>query len=117
MKKQNKRSNRKDILTKIKHEKLRAETRKIDAERLKIEFEREELKSFGWLRKFAIFGKPVLGAILALPIIWFYFNEIAIPLFQRENFRLARENEATRDSLFSARKKFEGEVSEFKTQI
>lgn len=41
--------------------------------------------------------------------MWFYFHEVAVPLYSAENLQLARENEVVRDSLTSVAENFDRE--------
>lgn len=90
-----------------------AEIKRIDAETAKLELESKELArihNIPWYKSrqplLAIIQAVVAG-IVAVPLIWFYVRDIAIPLWDRENIRLAKENIATRDSLETVKKQIE----------
>lgn len=75
-------------------EKLRAETRKLEAERHEIEGGAWRLIKRNWLRVF-------VWAILTIPLTWFYLQEVILPTLKRDNIKLSLENEEVRDKLRS----------------
>ena len=90
-------------------ERIQEETKRIKAERLKLELEREELKknlNLPWYKR-RTFLQAFIGVIVLIPLIWFYVKEIAIPLYQAENIKLVNRIEKTLDSLRKARIKFQ----------
>ena len=86
-------------------ERIQEETKRIKAERLKLELESDELKK-PWFKK-RMFLQACIGVIVVIPLIWFYVKEIAIPLYQAENIKLVNRNEKTLDSLRKARIMFQ----------
>lgn len=88
---------------------LDAETKKLEEERLKIELERKELQRNAnkpWFKK-RPFIQTLLGALVVVPLVWFYFEVVALPLFNKENIELAWKNAVTLDSLNTAKEKLE----------
>ncbi|NBB99466.1 MAG: hypothetical protein GVY15_01215 [Bacteroidetes bacterium] len=83
--------NLEEEIKKAELEKIRAETKSINRNRWRF------------------FLQSVLAAIIAIPVMWFYFSEVALPIHSRENLQLARENEVVRDSLASVAENFERE--------
>ncbi len=87
------------------------EIKKIIVETNKLELERGELerqKKRPWFTR-RLFLQPLIAGIVAVPLLWFYIRDIAIPLSRRENIRLTKENNATRDSLNVATTRFKAE--------
>lgn len=68
---------------------------KTKAERTKCELEAKEIQdrlTTPWYRR-AHFVQAIAAGLVALPIIWFYVEKVAIPLSQAENHSIKRENE------------------------
>lgn len=98
-----------DHLKEAEVKRIYAEINKIEEERRKIEIERKELEynlRLPWFRK-KTFLQAVVGGFVAIPLIWFYVTEIAIPLYNKENIKLEWQNEQALDSLNIARKDFQ----------
>lgn len=79
-----------------------------DVKKAKLDKIRAETKNVEWGR-WQFLWKALLAAIIAVPIMWFYFHEVAVPLHSVENLQLARENEVVRDSLVSIAEDFDRE--------
>ncbi len=77
-------------------EKLRAEARQADAETRKIQRELNR----PWFRG-SLFLQAITAGLVAIPLIWFYVKEVAIPLYQAKNIKLERQIET---SLFDLQK-------------
>jgi len=89
-----------------------AELQRIKAETRRIEEERKELQrknNLPWYRRPAFFQALVAG-IVAIPLIWFYMGNVVIPSYNRDNIRLAWENEVTADSLRRAKKLHQAKI-------
>jgi len=98
-----------------------AETAKLYSEREKLSLEtrlmREKLERT-WYKKEGTIRAFVAG-ILSFPILWFFFNEIISPTYQRQNLHLSLENkrqeirlEAQQDSLQRMKADFELQSTE-----
>jgi len=92
---------------------IRAETKKLEAQREKIQLEGKELaKKFNLpLYRTKVLYQAIVAGIVAVPLIWFYVKDIAIPLFNKENIELSwRKSETSssgsllRNSIVSLRK-------------
>lgn len=96
--------------------KIEVETAKLNAEREKtlqeLEDRRREREKKFYQKESFYFGvfKAFIGALLLVPVAWFYFWEIAIPTMRVENIRLARDNELVRDSLDHVAERYEGRL-------
>ena len=100
-----------EILKEAKIKRIYAEIGKIEEEKLKVALERKELErnlNLPW-SKFRSLFQAIIAGLIAIPLIWFYVKEIAIPIYNKENIQLAWKNEVTKDSLNRA-------FSEFKKQ-
>jgi len=89
-----------------------AELQRIKAETARIEEERKELErrnNLPWYRRPAFFQALVAG-IVAVPLIWFYMGNVVIPSYNRDNIRLAWENEVAADSLRRAKKLHQAKI-------
>jgi hypothetical protein len=93
---------------------LRAEIRRLESESAKLELERLEMErrfNKPWYRGEG-FLKTVVGALIAVPLTWFYVTEIAMPLQRKDVVQLAWRNEVVRDSLRVERRKFKADYQE-----
>lgn len=76
-----------------------AETNKIEAERKKIELR--------WYKNPGCYQgiiKAIVIGFISVPVIWFYFAQIFMPILKKENVELAWRNTVTKDSLNKAKK-------------
>ena len=76
-----------DPIKEVEVGRIKAETEKIQAEKLKTDLEIKELeKKFNtpWFKRNAFFQVIVAG-LVAIPLIWFYVKDIAIPLYNKDN--------------------------------
>ena len=92
-------------LEKANLKKAHAEIEKLEAEKRKVIAEEQQVlknikKSF--IQKKDIY-QAILVAFLTIPVAWFYYTEIALPLSQAENIQLKRDNEMAKDSLIAER--------------
>jgi len=79
-------------------EREQAEGAKLREEREKLRAERREIElrlGKPWYRKEAFF-KAVVGGLLALPVMWFFFDQIIRPVYTVENKKLWVEVEEAR---------------------
>lgn len=86
-------------------DKLRAETRHADAQTEKLEKETRR----PWFRG-SLFLQAVTAGLVAVPLLWFYVKEIAVPLYQSENIKLAREFEVSKTTLSKQKSEHEEAV-------
>jgi len=93
-----------DRLKEVEIKKIIVETNKLELERKGL----ERQKKRSWFTR-RLFLQPLIAGIVAVPLLWFYIRDIAIPLSRRENIRLIKENNATRDSLNVATTRFKTE--------
>lgn len=96
-----------------------AELQRIKVETRRIEEERKELErknTLPWYRRPAFFQALVAG-VVAIPLIWFYVKEIAVPLYQSDNIKLKRDIEAATDSLNKREKQHKKEVEKLLVQL
>lgn len=103
---------KKDSYKEAEIQKIVAESKKFEEERLKTELERKKLEreiNAPFYKK-SSFLKVIISSILALPIIWFYFTQVALPLGQSKEIKMALENEKTRNELLIKQKEFEKET-------
>lgn len=70
---------------------LEAEAEKLAAERQKIDTERKGLeKRFNTpFFRSRLFVQAIIAGLVAIPMIWFYFNNIILPLNKKENIALS----------------------------
>ncbi len=76
-------------------ERFNAEIARIEEERKKLELERKELERkshLHWYKK-PLFIQAIIAGVVAVPLIWFYVKDVALPLSRRENIRLSKEIE------------------------
>ncbi len=98
-----------DLLKEAEIQRINAEISKIEEEKSKIALELQELSrnlKLPWYKK-RQFYQIIAAAILAIPLIWFYVQEFALPLIKSENVKLALENEQGRKQLNAALREFE----------
>jgi len=91
-----------DLIKTKELEKVDAEIAKIEEERKKIESEWKEIErksNLHWYKK-PLFIQAVIAGIISFPLIWFYVQDIAIPISSRENIKLSREIEQTKQELY-----------------
>jgi len=91
-----------DLIKTKELEKVDAEIAKIEEERKKIESEWKEIErksNLHWYKK-PLFIQAVIAGIISFPLIWFYVQDIAIPLSSRENIKLSREIEQKKQELY-----------------
>jgi hypothetical protein len=76
-------------------ERLIAETLKLNAERVKVELETLEISQRlnGKWFKTKNFIQAIVAGLVAIPLIWFFVTQVAIPLHQSENIKLTLANE------------------------
>lgn len=87
-------------------EKLRADARKADVEARKLE---QELAR-PWFRRPAILQSFAAG-LVAVPLVWFYVTEIAIPLYEIETISLTRQNEEAAFELQKRERDFDARLT------
>lgn len=68
-----------------------------------------------WYRRKAFF-QAVVGGLVAIPLVWFYVKDIAVPLYQSDNIKLALENKVAADSLRRAKEKHQRDIEALETQ-
>lgn len=93
--------------------KLQAEIARSEEERKKIELERKELErksKLHWWRK-PLFIQAIIAGIIAVPLIWFYVKDVALPLSRRENIKLSRQLIKEKDKLDEANRQHEIKVN------
>lgn len=83
-----------DMKTQAEIDKLRAEARQADAETAKIH---RDIKR-PWYRG-ALFFQAIAAGLVAVPIVWFYVKEVAIPLHEAKNIKLERQIEKSLSEL------------------
>ena len=83
-----------DARTQAEVEKLRAEARQAEAEATKIH--RDLARP--WFRG-ALFLQAIAAGLVAVPIVWFYVKEVAIPLHDAKNIKLQRQIEESLSNL------------------
>lgn len=85
-----------------------AEIEKIVAETRKTELERHELeqnRNRPWYKPtqpFRAIIQAVVAGVVSVPLIWFFFSNIFIPLSNKENYELIQVNNARQQSLDAA---------------
>ena len=87
-----------DEINKYEEEKLKAEIDLLKSEKAKIDLERSTLNKENekpWYRKERVI-QAFFAGVVAVPLLWFFFQEIVTPLYQKENIKLAYENEVAR---------------------
>lgn len=85
-------------INKYEEEKLKAEIDLLKSEKAKIDLERSRLNKENekpWYRKERVI-QAFFAGVVAVPLLWFFFQEIVTPLYQKENIKLAYENEVSR---------------------
>jgi hypothetical protein len=70
-------------------ERIKAETEKFKTEKSKIDKEQKR-------HKFKLFLQPLFAALILGPMIWFYWEKVAMPSMQAENIRLNLDIQKTR---------------------
>ena len=75
-------------------DKLRAEARHAEAEAIKIH---RDLKR-PWFRG-SLFLQAIAAGLVAVPLVWFYVKEVAIPLYEAKNIKLERQIEESLSKL------------------
>ena len=91
--------------------KLEVEINRIEAETSRIELEIEENAiriNTPWYKK-TLFIQAVVAGLVAIPLIWFYVKEIALPIFQKENIELSLKNAETEKKLHESIEKLRQE--------
>ena len=101
----------KDIKSEYELLKLQAETNKINAETKVI---KDKNKFF---TKYAFYLKPLFAGILAVPLCWFYFQEIFLPTMQRENIELALKNAKGQQKLIKATESLDLQKAEHHREV
>ncbi len=89
----NNKKNIDDLIKEKELERFNAEIARIEEERRKLELERKELERkshLHWYKK-PLFIQAIIAGIVAVPLIWFYVKDVALPLSRRENIKLSRE--------------------------
>ena len=72
----------------IEIELLKAEKAKMDLEKLRLEKEINK----PWYKK-ERYLQAFFAGIVAVPLLWFFFKDVALPIYQKENVKLEYENE------------------------
>lgn len=93
-----------DVIKQAELKRLQAEIRKIEAERKKVELESEEIAKPWYLK--LVMLQTFAAILVMIPVIWFYVQELALPITKKEvielnleNSRMKRLNQQTSDSL------------------
>ncbi|MEM8776898.1 MAG: caspase family protein [Pseudomonadota bacterium] len=94
-------------LQEVEIEKLKAEAQKAKAEAKKIEFE----LSRPWFKRTALF-QAIAAGFVAVPLVWFYVTEVAIPLYEIETISLTRKNEETALELQKREREFDARLTQ-----
>lgn len=82
---------------------------KAKAERNKCEIETKEIKerlAIPWYRR-AHLLQAVVAGLVAVPLIWFYVKEVAIPIYAAENNKLALDNSVQKKEIEKAKQDLE----------
>ena len=90
-----------DEIKKAQKEKLNAEIARLKSETAKINIEKKKLEKESktpWYKKDK-YLQAFFAGVVAVPLLWFFFNEIAIPIYQKENVKLSYENEVAKVNL------------------
>jgi len=107
-----------DLFKEAEIQRIKAEISKLEEETFKIALERQELHrkiNLPWYKKLQ-FYQAIAAGVLAIPLIWFYVQEFALPLIKSENVKLSLENEQTRLELSNAKKEFEKKLLAFQLE-
>lgn len=79
-----------ESLEKLQVEKLQAEISKLKEEKHKLSLERQELEN-PWYKKDK-YLQAIAAGILAVPLLWFFFDSVVRPIYVRDTKILEREN-------------------------
>ena len=101
-------------LSKIQADVKRAEEEaaKFHAERLRLEKE----INLPFYRK-PLFIQAIIAGLLAVPMVWFYFTQITVPLSQTKEIKLALENEKRVAELAKKEKEIEKTKQQYEKRI
>lgn len=99
-------------------DRIKAEISRIEAETHKLQLETAEFEkkiNSPWYRKEKFYQILVAG-VLAIPLIWFYVKEFAIPFIQAENIKLSLQNEETRQELNALKNDYEEKLQNLRIE-
>jgi hypothetical protein len=101
-------------LSKIQAEVKRSEeeAEKLHAERLRIEKE----INLPFYRK-PLFIQAIIAGLVAVPMVWFYFTQITVPLSQTKEIKLSLENEKKAEELAKKEKEIEITKQQYEEKI
>ncbi len=97
-----------DLIKEKELKKVDAEIARIEEERKKFKFERNELErksNLHWYKR-PLFIQAIIAGIVAVPLIWFYVKDVALPLSRRENIKLSKDIEERDQELIRKEKSF-----------
>ncbi len=89
---------------------LQAETAKLNAETMRIN---NDSKVFS--RQFII--KAVLATILIVPIVWFYFDQIFLPIMRKDNIELELKNAESLKRIDDAKRQLEEQKQAHQSKV
>ncbi len=102
-----------DLIKENELKKVDVEIARIEEERRKLELERKELERkhhLHWYKK-PLFLQAIIAGIIAVPLIWFYITDVALPISKRENIKLSKQLIEEKENLEEMKRKHKIEVA------
>ena len=107
-------SNQADSKEKVETKRINAEINKlhVEARRAELDSKRTERElNRPWYQS-KWFVQAIVAGLVAIPLIWFYVKEVAIPLINRENVKLSWEVEKSKRDLEKQKQEYEEQLNE-----